>query len=289
MEVRNLAEPGAVWRAVEMEIVNKEKEEASKKLMNDYSKETQMMGNMKEFVVTRIFYKETRYRVVYVPVYIIKYRSDINYLVEQEMEAATKQRDNLHNSKGRARPVSLPPPQARRKSKSQKYTFVVNGQTGKHDGIRPYGMGKVLGKGMRFLEGIFGVKDQEDAAFVTGKYLQAMDACEYYDDAQHYLLFPPSHSYILTSDIGHITLKNISERRGLLLHSHKRETDKIGGQFTLPPGATQTFDYKGSWCIRVEEVAGAKDVGPFVPDACLSVVEVKPDGGGSYGNLLGMM
>ena len=274
VEVRKLAEPGAVWKVVEVDIVNKEREEAMQKLMSDYSKQTQLVGKMKDFTLTRIFYKETRYRVVYVPVYIMKYRSDINYLAE---EMGAKQ------DEAKQRPPSS------RKSKSQKYTFMVNAQTGKHDGIRPYGMGNVLGKGLRILEGIFGVKDQEEAAFVTGKYLQALDACEHYDETKQYLLFPPSHSYILVSDIGFITLKNISERRSLVLYSQKRETDKIGGQYILNPGTTQTFDYKGSWCIRVEEGAGGKDVGPFMPDACLSVVEVKTDGGGAYGNLLGMV
>lgn len=216
---------------------------------------------MKEFVLTKILYNETRYRIVYVPVYIAKYTAGLEEMNGEKETGKDK------------------------KGKLQKYTFMLNAQTGKHDGLRPYGMGKVLGYGMRLLEGFFGVKDQENVAFISGKHLRATDACAFYEEDAQYLLFPPSHSYLLTYDIGYITVKN-GGKKDLLLFGHKREAEEPSGRFVLKAGAQETFDFKGSWCIRVEE---DKPSSAFSPEAVLSVVQISPDGGGSYGNLLSMI
>lgn len=303
MVTKNLQDARQAWNVVEKEIMTKETNACKEKLMDTFINQQQQEKNvqqkptspsgslqneikMKDFAVTRIVYTGTRYRVVYIPIYVISYLS---------AHAVANSEDSKANA-------------------GNKYTCFINAQTSALNGQRPWGMGQVFGGGLRLLEGLLGVKDAEGVSIVTGKMLGVTDAVGYYERNASYLIFPPSHSYILTYDIGYIILKNNSRTEAVELVAQKRESDKIGGRYLLQPGTTETFPYKGNWCIKISTQKSMQENGKKVSvnnkekeqnnnNNCysgqpiqqlsendgLSVVEISADNGRDFEDKLGMI
>eukprot|EP01087_Luapelamoeba_hula_P002874 TRINITY_DN1267_c1_g1_i2.p1 TRINITY_DN1267_c1_g1~~TRINITY_DN1267_c1_g1_i2.p1 ORF type:complete len:664 (+),score=120.01 TRINITY_DN1267_c1_g1_i2:185-2176(+) len=272
VDVQELAEAEEIWKEVEQVIVEKEREECKARLVAEFlrlkrnsvsekAKETasehgdeagtdenapefdESDVRVRDLVLTKIVYKEARYRVVYVPLYLIKYHNDDVFT----------QRGNHSNKK------------------KKEYAFLLNGQSGKSDGQRPFGMGTVMGGGMRLLEGLFGVKDQDYPALATGQQLRRIDNGAFYRKKARYLVFPPSQSFFLFRQTGFITLRNVSppqqqlsspsnsghistsEVRLRLVGQKRGNYCTLAGkaEYDLAPGEEETFDYTGNWCLRV--------------------------------------
>lgn len=84
-------------------------------------------------------------------------------------------------------------------------------------------MGNVIGGGIGLLENIFGVNEQETAGILSGQALKKVDNSPHYKDAGWYLVFPPSHSYLVTSATGFVTLRNAGTQ-DIVLSSQPRYT-----------------------------------------------------------------
>lgn len=166
--------------------------------------------------------------------------------------------------------------------KGKRYAYAANGQTGRGNGERPYGVGNVIGGGIGLLENIFGVNEQETAGILSGQALKKVDNSPHYKDAGWYLVFPPSHSYLVTSATGFVTLRNAGTQ-DIVLSSQPRGGEKVIATHVLKCGETETFDYKGNWCV---ELRCAADGDRSQPD--IELVEFQTSGGGHYGNKLGM-
>ncbi|KAF2077804.1 hypothetical protein CYY_000925 [Polysphondylium violaceum] len=201
------------------------------------------------------------------------------------------------------------------------YEYIINGQSGKSHGIRPYGAGSIKNTAIKFLTGgvfssekIIGSSGGDDSSnnnmestalistnsnagnnnnsnstttiqtgtFVKGADLNQQDIHYNEDEEQvllyrddlYYLLFPSSDQFLLYQMVGYIVLKNIGDQ-DILLESHKRMSDIVGGECILRVGETKTFSYKGSWCIEIKQ--GLHN--------CLQVVRIETNSGGDKPSL----
>eukprot|EP01133_Synstelium_polycarpum_P014803 gene14803-17502_t len=110
-------------------------------------------------------------------------------------------------------------------------TLFVNGQNGNYHGLRPYGIGSIRNTAIKFLTaGIF-----EKTGAPTNK-------------ADN--ITP--NGMIKGSDLNQVdaVLKN-NGFKDITIESQKRLSDIIGGSCTLKAGESQTFAFKGTWCISV--------------------------------------
>lgn len=297
VRVASLLEPRDVWGTVREAIVAREKEECARELLagdheedesckeeeaEEEEKGRERVVRVVETSVTRMEYPETRYRVVYVPLYLVRYT------------------------------------QGDPQGEPREFFFAINALTGKSHGQRPFGVGKILGRGLSFLEGLLGLKDHHTAQIVIGSQLSQLDRRICYADKDYYLIWPASHSYVLAHDTGFITLRNCSATRPIALSSQMRESKDITARYVLRPGETQSFNYRGFWCIRLalasddDDEAGQAATPPsalsraatfFFPataqpapvsangpvrwEEMIEVVGYSIDGG-NHGNLLGM-
>lgn len=291
VHVASLLEPRDVWGTVREAIVAREKEACARELLagdhgeddphEEEEKRRERVVRVVETSVTRMEYPETRYRVVYVPLYLVRYT------------------------------------QGDPQGEPREFFFAINALTGKSHGQRPFGVGKILGRGLSFLEGLLGLKDHHTAQIVIGSQLSQLDRRICYADKDYYLIWPASHSYVLTHDTGFITLRNCSATRPIALSSQMRESKDITARYVLRPGETQSFNYRGFWCIRLalasdDDEAGQAATPPsalsraatfFFPataqpasvsangpvrwEEMIEVVGYSIDGG-NHGNLLGM-
>lgn len=167
-----------------------------------------------------------------------------------------------------------------------RFVFLVNGTTRKCWGERPWGMGTLLSKGIGALTSILGTDDEDRIGLVEGALLRRVDCSPHYERDSLYLVFPPSHSYLITSAPGWIRLKNCSgdsdDGHHVELLSWRRKGERPLGRFTLAPGQEEVFDFRGRWCIEVR--ASAK----LLSSAPVQVVSFETTGGGGYGNKLNM-
>jgi hypothetical protein len=261
VEIFELAEPEEVWRMVEAAITKKEQAECRQKLMNDLQslapagRAGRAPVQIRDFSLKNIVYKETRYRVVYVPVYFLRYGI----------------------------------------GDGSQYAFYVNAQTGAVFGQRPYGAGALLGRPLQFFERVLGIKDVDEPKIITGKALRLWDSKPCYKENGLYVVFPSSHSYLFAYARGSITLKNTSRDFAIQLASQRRETNKVEAQFVLGPGQVQSFAYRGNWCIEVVGPVDAGTRGGMIMGLdlgtvahALEVVEVKSEGGREEDDLLKM-
>lgn len=107
------------------------------------------------------------------------------------------------------------------------FAFAFNAFSGKHYGQRPYGAGALLGDGQLYMESIFGISD-ERVALVHSSALAQQDSCTSYAPHTHYVVFPPSDSYVVASATGFVTLRNAG-REPLHLTSQARRSELVGG------------------------------------------------------------
>lgn len=102
------------------------------------------------------------------------------------------------------------------------------------------------------LESILGTEDNDRIGLVEGSVLRRVDNSLHYEPDSTYLVFPPSHSYLITSATGWIKLKNNSPLDAgegaasvpLELLSWPRKGERVVGRFTLPPGHEEVFDFR---------------------------------------------
>jgi hypothetical protein len=94
------------------------------------------------------------------------------------------------------------------------------------------------------LGSIFGTDDDDRIGLVEGSHLRRIDGCSHYERDSVYLVFPPSHSYLITSATGWIRLKNSSDAHHVELLSWPRKGERPLGRFTLAPGQEEVFDYR---------------------------------------------
>ncbi|KYQ94254.1 hypothetical protein DLAC_04551 [Tieghemostelium lacteum] len=212
------------WHFAETKIKKNEIYGNDQKLKSDYQ------ATMVKDVETDTKFENISYRTVYAPMYKINYQYD--------------QKD---------------------------YQFIINGQSGRtYTKVRPYGVGSIKTKAIKILTG--GVFSSEKTksleqdrkivnGMVRGKDLNEIDELfneetgeriQLYSDDCYYLLLPNSDQFLILKTTGYLILKNIGTTP-ILIQSHKRMSDEIGGQCTLDPNESQTFAYKGSWCIAVLE------------------------------------
>lgn len=167
-----------------------------------------------------------------------------------------------------------------------RFVFLVNGTTRKCWGERPWGMGTLLSKGIGALTSILGTDDEDRVGLVEGALLRRVDCSPHYERDSLYLVFPPSHSYLITSAPGWIRLKNCSgdsdDGHHVELLSWRRKGERPLGRFTLAPGQEEVFDFRGRWCIEVRASAKLRSSSP------VQVVGFETTGGGGYGNKLNM-
>jgi len=211
------------------------------------------------------------------------------------------------------------------RSNGESFLFLVNGFTNKFWGERPWGMGTVLSyfcparpylppisrnqllfrRGIGVLANIFGT-DDDRIGFVRGSLLRRIDSNPHYNRQATYLVFPPSHSYVITSASGWIKLVNNScategqSASVIELISWPRKGQQPEGRFALAPGQEQVFDFRvrrsssqsnqfftnvcpsvaliqGRWCIEVQG-----------NESSLRVAGFDTTGGGGFGNKLSM-
>ncbi|EFA83626.1 hypothetical protein PPL_02692 [Heterostelium album PN500] len=141
------------------------------------------------------------------------------------------------------------------------YSFIINGQNGNSHGQRPYGVGSIKSTAIKFLTaGLFenhngtakAEKEITQNGLIKGSDLNEVDSLDYYKPDLYYLLLPASDQFLMIKSKGFIILKNIG-KQDIKLEAHKRMSDEIGGNCLLKSGETQTFAYKGVWCICVVE------------------------------------
>eukprot|EP01090_Pellita_catalonica_P012053 TRINITY_DN2537_c0_g1_i3.p1 TRINITY_DN2537_c0_g1~~TRINITY_DN2537_c0_g1_i3.p1 ORF type:complete len:618 (+),score=131.85 TRINITY_DN2537_c0_g1_i3:71-1855(+) len=175
--VRGALNVNTVWKNVEKKIITQEKEKASADFLkrkaassdpasrNDGKNKKANM--LADYKFASVSYQDTTVARVYVPIYVIAFQ---------------------YNSKS--------------------YNFMINGETGKTFGRRPYGVGKLLGGGLNFLENVFELTPGHQEGLiglVDGATLRKIDRCNFYAPSAVYLIFPPSHSYLVTSGTYHFS------------------------------------------------------------------------------------
>jgi len=148
------------------------------------------------------------------------------------------------------------------------YRFVINATNGLTNGTRPFslwnGIGSLWGKVER--PGIY-----SGAELASGK-----DSILFEKD-KSYLLFPPSKKSFFSSEVGWIQVKNKSSER-IQFRAKERSGKREGIIFSLPPGETRFFPYRGHWTL---EIVGG-------PASMLILQGQSPTGGTDHPDLLGM-
>lgn len=153
------------------------------------------------------------------------------------------------------------------KEQGRRYVFLVNGVTGQYWGERPWGMGYLIrydhcqdptftacfiltksSKGISALGSILGTDDDDRIGFVEGSLLRRADNNLHYKKEATYLVFPASHSYLVTSATGWIKLKHRGSAgncdAALELLSWPRKGEKSIGHYTLGVGQEEVFDFR---------------------------------------------
>lgn len=111
---------------------------------------------------------------------------------------------------------------------------------------------------------------------ISGMSLRRMDDCNDYSPLTTFLVFSPSSEFLGFKSTGSITLENIGDTT-IKLVSWNRSTQERVGEFDLRPMTKQGFDFKGHFCIEIEEGDASK----------LRVIDFTTKGGGK-GDSLGM-
>lgn len=105
-------------------------------------------------------------------------------------------------------------------------------------------------KGIGALSSILGTDEEDRIGLVEGALLRRVDCSPHYERDSLYLVFPPSHSYLITSAPGWIRLKNCSgdssdaDGHHVELLSWRRKGERPLGRFTLAPGQEEVFDFR---------------------------------------------
>jgi hypothetical protein len=136
--------------------------------------------------------------------------------------------------------------------RSERYTFVVNGQNGVAHGKRPYGVGRATATTLRALTGNFLAGDAS-VRLMEGSELATQDNVAVYVSTAFYLVLPSSDQVLFFgSSIGWAMLHNggsgairiVAQRRMRALAANAVEV-------TLEAGSSQRVAFRGHWLIRI--------------------------------------
>jgi len=159
-------------------------------------------------------------------------------------------------------------------SEHQAFQFIVNGQNGTYYAERPpYGAGK-FGDVMKGVGNWFGYvtgAKNEQVILLSGKELLQKDNHRVYDEHSYYLVFSRSDPMA----VGFITITN-NGSYPIEVQAQKRRGVAKGCVVTIPARSTETYDYKGHWCLQIVR-GNPKDV---------TVDRVETRGGGTLGDKL---
>lgn len=161
VHVASLLEPRDVWGTVREAIVAREKEACARELLagdhgeddphEEEEKRRERVVRVVETSVTRMEYPETRYRVVYVPLYLVRYTQGDPQGEPREFFFAINALTGTHHATSSfARFPTLPVGIVA--ADRQPLLLHWCPRAGKSHGQRPFGVGKILGRGLSFLE-----------------------------------------------------------------------------------------------------------------------------------------